>query len=160
MAIPFPSPFLIITLLLFSATAPSAHAIIFNGKSIAIANVLLGGTIVCADTSIATAGTYKVIPQAPFELRCGNSSTETVVKQGVTDLSGVYFLLLTGADTLLIDKNVCYLRVTIPPYSSCTLSVANGFLRIPFVVLDVLDTLLGNLLVLGQDFKYGYLSSL
>ncbi|XP_059639431.1 uncharacterized protein LOC132281780 [Cornus florida] len=149
----FPSALLVITLtLLISATMPSSQALRVN--NLPIGSIRTGGTIVCADASIATARTYRPIPRAPIQLLCGSGSTDVVLGQVVTNLSGVYFFVLTVADTLLIDPNRCYLRVTIPP-NTCTLSIPNGFLRIPLVVLDVVQATLGNVLLFGQG-PYSY----
>ncbi|XP_059639434.1 uncharacterized protein LOC132281783 [Cornus florida] len=144
----FPSTLLVITLGLFIAvTMPSSQAFIVN--NLPIGNIQTGGTICCTDASIATAKTYRPIPRALVELLCGRGSTEVVLSRGVTDLAGVYFFVLSVADTLLIDPAKCYIRVTIPP-NTCTLSVPNGFLQIPLVVLNVVQALLGNILFFGQ----------
>lgn len=148
----FPSTILLIAFLAITTSAPSAQSLIINGKI--IASVALGGTLQCTDTSLATAKSYKPIPNAPFELRCGSGSTERVLRSGLTDLSGVYFLGFTILDTLLFDPNQCHVRVTVPP-SACSLSVPNSFLRIPLVVLDVVEAVVGNLLfVCGGPYTY------
>lgn len=119
---------------------PSAQALTING--LPIDRVLIGGTVTCPDS-------LNVIQQAPVELRCGNSSSETVLRSTVTNLSGVYSFAFTTLDTLLFDPSTCFVRVTVPP-NTCTVNIPNGFLRIPLVVLDVVQILLGNLLLVVQ----------
>ncbi|XP_052180818.1 uncharacterized protein LOC127794002 [Diospyros lotus] len=137
----FPSTLVATITLILLASA--AQGLVINGQT--ISNAIIGGTLVCEDTSLAVAKTFQPIPQALVELRCGNTSTstETVLMSVLTDAAGTYFLGFSVLDTLLFDPAQCYLRATIPPGSSCALFIPNGFLRIPLVVLDVVQALLG-----------------
>ncbi|CAK9144643.1 unnamed protein product [Ilex paraguariensis] len=99
----------VITLTLFSisATVPMAQALIVDNAN--ITTVLSEGTIVCANTSLSTPGTFNVIPQAPVDLVCGNATLQSTQ----TSLTGVYVFAFNIPNTLIFDPNTCELHVTI-----------------------------------------------
>ncbi|KAM7529082.1 hypothetical protein LguiB_032492 [Lonicera macranthoides] len=136
---------ILVTLLSLSIFAVPSQALVSNGQI--IGQVLIGGTAICANSIPPAGGTQGVIPQAPVELRCGSGSTETVLKSTLTDISGIYSFAFATADTFLFDPNTCFIKISIPP-NTCSIPIPNGFLRVPFGVLGVVQTLLGNLLVL------------
>ncbi|PIN21261.1 hypothetical protein CDL12_06051 [Handroanthus impetiginosus] len=112
-----------------------------------ISGRILGGFLTCTNTSVSIAGTYPVIPQARVDLVCGSGSLARVIQSAVTNTAGVYSFVLTTLDTVLNDPGSCYLRATVPS-TSCNFNVPTGVLRIPIVVLRVVDALVGKLLIL------------
>lgn len=124
-----------------------SQALIINGLTIGL--VLIGGTPICANSVLPAGGTQGVIPQAPVELHCGSGSTETVLKSTLTNSSGIYSFAFGTADTLLFDPSTCFIKITIPP-NTCAVAIPNGFLRVPFGVLGVVQSLLGYVLFLVQ----------
>lgn len=137
MALPYTH--LLLTLLFVSVTVPMAQSSVVGG--------VLGGTLLCTNTSLANVGTYPVIANARVDVVCGQGSLARVIRSSQTNLAGIYYFTFTLVDTILNDPSSCYLNVTIPP-NSCIFNVPTGILRIPLGVLSTIDALLGSILVL------------
>ncbi|CAA3027247.1 Hypothetical predicted protein [Olea europaea subsp. europaea] len=134
---------------LLSLTLYTIFAIVPLAKADLLVGGILGGVLTCTNTSIVVAETYNVIPQAKVDVVCGAGGTSlpTVIKSTQTDTTGLYTFLFTSLDTISIDSGKCYLNVTLPP-NSCILNIPTGFLKIPVVVLSIVDALIGRFIVL------------
>ncbi|KAG6425794.1 hypothetical protein SASPL_109998 [Salvia splendens] len=116
--------FLLIALLSLGFTQSPAQTVEIN--------LVLAGVLTCTNTSIASAGTYAVIPQAKVEFVCGIWIFERVVKSTTTSSLGIYTFSFGARDILLNNPELCYLKATFPS-SSCSLDPSGGVLRFPIV---------------------------
>ncbi|PIN21260.1 hypothetical protein CDL12_06050 [Handroanthus impetiginosus] len=124
----FPKTLIFLVVLISITSSISSAQIISRG--------ILGGVLTCANTL-----------QELIDLVCGNGSLARVIQSVLTNTAGVYSFVFTTLDTVLNDPGSCYLRATVPS-TSCNFNVPTGILRIPIVVLRVVDVLVGRLLIL------------
>ncbi|KAG6428821.1 hypothetical protein SASPL_106858 [Salvia splendens] len=94
--------------------------------------MVLAGVLTCTNTSIASAGTYAVIPQTKVEFVCGILIFERVVRSTTTSSLGIYTFTFGARDILLNIPEFCHLKATFAS-SSCSLDPSGGVLRFPIV---------------------------
>ncbi|GFP99510.1 hypothetical protein PHJA_002095100 [Phtheirospermum japonicum] len=97
-------------------------------------NVTLAGVITCPNTSLSSAGTFRVIPQAQVDVVCTSFFIPRVTKSAKTNFVGVYSLSFSQSDILFNNPELCYLNVTLP-MNSCTFSPPGGAIRFPILAI-------------------------
>ncbi|KAL0415016.1 UNVERIFIED_CONTAM: hypothetical protein Slati_3333500 [Sesamum latifolium] len=130
----FPSTLLLIALFSIEFTVSLAQ--------VPGVDIPLAGVVTCPNTSLATVGTYRVVPQARVDVVCGLS--QIVLQSTTTNTQGIYtFFFDLVKIPLLYNPDQCLLRVILPP-GSCVFVPPGGSITFPIIaiknILGILST--------------------